>query len=70
MKFYQARVTFTVDDPSGKPKKQKVNYLVDSESVTEAEARVTQFLIDRGESEFEVTAVMSSNISDIITNLQ
>lgn len=67
MKFYQAKVEFTVEDQNGKLKKQKVAYLVDSESVTEAEARVTQFLIERGESEFEVVAVVSSPISDVIT---
>lgn len=67
MKFYQAKVEFTVEDQNGKLKKQKVAYLVDSESVTEAEARVTQFLIERGESEFEVVAIVSSPISDVIT---
>lgn len=67
MKFYQAKVEFTVEDQNGKLKKQKVAYLVDSESVTEAEARVTQFLIERGESEFEVVAVVSSPISDVIS---
>ena len=53
--YLQVKVQFTVEDSKGKIKKQNVLYLVDSESVTEAEARMVQYLVDQGEQEFEVT---------------
>jgi hypothetical protein len=65
--YFQVKVQFTVEDSKGKVKKQNVLYLVDSESVTEAEARMVQYLVDRGEQEFEVTAAVASNIASVVT---
>jgi len=65
--YFQVKVQVTVEDSKGKVKKQNVLYLVDSESVTEAEARMVQYLTDQGEQEFEVTAAIASNIASVIT---
>lgn len=67
MKFYQVKVAFRYEDEkTGKVKTQNVIYLVDSESVTEAEARTVAHLNDAGENAFEVTAVSESIISTVI----
>ena len=65
--YFQVKVQFTIEDSKGKIKKQNVLYLVDSESVTEAEARMVQYLVDQGEQEFEVTAAVASNIASVVT---
>jgi hypothetical protein len=65
--YFQVKVQFTIEDSKGKVKKQNVLYLVDSESVTEAEARMVQYLVDQGEQEFEVTAAVASNIVSVVT---
>ena len=65
--YFQVKVQFTVEDSKGKVKKQNILYLVDSESVTEAEARMVQYLVDQGEQEFEVTAAVASNIASVVT---
>ena len=64
--YFQVKVQFTVEDGKGKIKKQNVLYLVDAQSVTEAEARTVQYLNERGEQEFEVTAASASPIASII----
>jgi Fe-S cluster assembly iron-binding protein IscA len=65
--FFQVKVQFTVEDSKGKVKKQNVLYLVDSQSVTEAEARVVKYLTDNGEQEFEVKAASESPIASVVT---
>jgi hypothetical protein len=65
--YFQVKVQFTIEDSKGKTKKQNVLYLVDSESVTEAEARMVQYLVDQGEQEFVVTAAVASNIASVVT---
>jgi len=65
--YFQVKVQFTIEDSKGKVKKQNVLYLVDSESVTEAEARMVLYLVDQGEQEFEVTAAVASNIASVVT---
>ncbi len=64
--FFQVKVQFTVEDSKGKVKKQNVFYLVDAQSVTEAEARTIQFLTNAGEQEFEVKAASESVIAEVI----
>jgi Fe-S cluster assembly iron-binding protein IscA len=66
MVYYQVKVQFTVEDSKGKVKKQNILYLVDAQSVTEAEARTIQFLNDAGEQEFEVKAASESAIAQVI----
>ena len=63
--YFQVKVQFTVE-VNGKLKKQNVNYLVDAMSVTEAEARMVQYLKEQGENEFEVKAASSSNIAQVV----
>jgi len=64
--YFQVKVQFTVEDSKGKVKKQSVNYLVDAQSVTEAEARMVQHLRDAGEQEFEVKAASESKIHEVV----
>lgn len=64
--FFQVRVQFTVEDSKGKVKKQNVLYLADAMSVTEAEARVVEYLTSQGEQEFEVKAASESKIVEVI----
>jgi hypothetical protein len=64
--FFQVKVQFTVEDSKGKVKKQNVLYLADAQSVTEAEARITKYLTDQGEKEFEVKAASESLIAEVI----
>jgi len=64
--FFQVKVQFTDIDDKGKAKKQNIAYLVDAMSVTEAEARVTKYLVDNDESDFEVKAASESKIVEVI----
>jgi hypothetical protein len=66
--FFQVKVQFTDIDDKGKAKKQNIAYLVDAMSVTEAEARVTKYLVDNDESDFEVKAASESKIIEVILN--
>ena len=66
--FFQVKVQFTDIDDKGKTKKQNIAYLVDAMSVTEAEARVTKYLVDNDESDFEVKAASESKIVEVILN--
>jgi len=67
MKYYNVKVAFKYEDEkSGKVKTQNVIYLVDSESVTEAEARTTKYLTDNGEQAFEVKSVVESPVAAVI----
>jgi hypothetical protein len=65
-KYYVVKVEFTFIDDNGKPKKSKYPYLVDAMSVTEAEAKITKFLMDEGESGFEIKDAVSSPIVAVI----
>jgi len=64
--YFQVIVAFTVEDSKGKVKKQNVLYLVDAQSVTEAEARMVKYLTDNGENEFEVKAASESPIASVV----
>jgi hypothetical protein len=64
--FFQVKVQFRTEDDKGKVKKENVAYLVDAQSVTEAEARMTQFLVKNGEQEFEVKAASESKIARVV----
>ena len=67
MQYFQVKVQFTVEDSKGKVKKQSVAYLVDAQSVTEAEARTVTYLNTHGEFEFEVKSVIESKIFTVIS---
>ena len=64
--FFQVKVQFTLEDDKGKVKKQNVLYLVDAQSVTEAEARMVKHLTEAGEQAFEVKAASESPIAQVI----
>ena len=64
--FFNVKVQFTFEDDKGKVKKQNVNYLVDAMSVTEAEARTTQFLTEEGEKQFEIKSASEAKIAAVI----
>jgi hypothetical protein len=66
--FYEATVEFekTFDTKNGpKTKKTKENYLVQGDSVTYVEARVTKFLSD-SQDPFEVKLVRESKIIEVL----
>lgn len=67
MDFYQVKVEFIIEGPK-KPKKQTLTYLVNAMSVTESEARMTEWLKERGENDFEVKSSTLSKIVDIINH--
>jgi hypothetical protein len=62
MHYFQVKVQFTSEEG----KKQKVNYLVDAMSVTEAEVRTVHYLTEVGETDFEVKAALQSSIVGVI----
>jgi len=64
--YFNVKVQFIVEDGKGKIKKQNVNYLVDAMSVTEAEARTVEYLVEQGESEFEVKSASEAKIARVI----
>lgn len=64
--YYQVKVQFLTEEESGKIKKQNLNYLVDAMSVTEAEAKVTEFLNSQGEKTFEVKSANQSSIVHVV----
>jgi hypothetical protein len=64
--YYSVQVQFNIEDDRGKPKKMTYTYLVDAMSVTEAEVRMTIFLNNRGEQDFEVKAVSKSKIISVV----
>ena len=68
MSYFSVKVQFRTEDDKGKIKKENVSYLVDAQSVTEAEARTVQFLTERDEQAFEVKAASQSQFARVITS--
>lgn len=64
--FFTVKAVFEVEDAKGKIKKQTETYLVDAMSVTEAEARLTTYLTERGENGFDIKSASKSNIVSVI----
>ncbi len=65
-KYYIVKVEFKFEDDKGKMKKQKLDYLVDAVSVTEAEAKMTKWLVERSERNFEIKAAIASPIVEVL----
>ena len=63
--YFNVKVQFTTE-VNGKVKKENVNYLVDAMSVTEAEARTVEYLLNRDEEAFEVKAASEAKIAEVI----
>ncbi len=66
--YFNVKVQFRTEDERGKVKKENINYLVDAQSVTEAEARTVQYLLDRDEEAFEVKA-LHHQLSNIVISI-
>jgi Fe-S cluster assembly iron-binding protein IscA len=66
MQYFQVKVEFKVEDDKGKIKRQNVLYLVDAQSVTEAEARTVKYLTEQGEDDFEVKSASASKILEVL----
>jgi len=69
MTYFQVKVQFEEEITIGKKTKnvkKQYPYLVDAMSVTEVEAKITKFLSDRGERDFEVKSVQQSKIVGVI----
>jgi hypothetical protein len=64
--YFTVKAIFQTEDSKGKVKKQTETYLVDAMSVTEAEVRITEYLAERGENDFEVKSASKSNIVSVI----
>jgi hypothetical protein len=65
--YFNVKVQFRTEDDKGKVKKENINYLVDAQSVTEAEARTVQYLLDRDEEAFEVKSAAEAKIAEVIS---
>ena len=64
--YFTVKAVFETEDNKGKIKKKTEVYLVDAMSVTEAEARITDYLSERGENDFEIKSAAKSNIVSVI----
>ena len=65
-KYYTVKVEFQMEDDKGKIKKQKYDYLVDAMSVTEAEAKMTKYLVERSERNFQIKAAIASPVVEVL----
>ena len=66
-KYYSVIVALEAEDSKGKIKKIKEQYIVNSLSCTEAEARlVEKFVKDKVTIDYEVVSVSETKIVDII----
>ncbi len=69
MDYFTVKVEFKTEDDKGKIKRQSYLYLVDAQSVTEAEARTVNYLRDQLEEDFEVKSVIASKILKVLTSI-
>jgi hypothetical protein len=64
--YFLVKVEFeTVNETTGKPRKIKTQYLVDSMTCTEAEARTHQYL-NGTVLDYEIVSAVKSQIEDVI----
>ena len=66
--FHSVSVKVSFEDDKGKVKKKTERYLVDAQSVTEAEARVVSYMKGT-QQEFEISSASQSKIVEAITPL-
>ena len=69
MRYYQVKVEFKTEDDKGRIKRQSYMYLVDAQSVTEAEARTVKYLREQSEEDFEIKSAGASKILEVLTTL-
>lgn len=65
MAFYITKVQFEFTGENGKVKKKNRIYVVDAVSVTDAEVKINEYLVNATEP-FEVKTISESKIEDII----
>lgn len=65
MMYFQVKAVFE-QEINGKIKKVKENYLVDAMTCTEAEARLSNHLIEQGERDFTIVSAVQTTIRDVI----
>jgi hypothetical protein len=68
--YFNVKVQFRIENENGKVKKETVNYLVDAQSVTEAEASTVQYLLSRDEEAFEVKSASEAKIAEVIVAVE
>lgn len=65
-KYFLVKVEFeSINETTGKPKKIKSQYLVDSQSCTEAESRMAEYLKD-SVLDYEIVSAVKSPIEDVV----
>jgi D-serine deaminase-like pyridoxal phosphate-dependent protein len=64
--YFTVTVKMLSDNGNGKIKKVTERYLVDAMSVTEAEARATEYLAKGGTHDFEIVAAGVSRVVGVI----
>jgi hypothetical protein len=65
-KYFLVKVEFEgINENNGKPKKIKSQYLVDAQSCTEAEARMSEYLKDTI-LDYEIVSAVKSPIEDVV----
>jgi len=69
MKYFNVKVEFKTEDDKGRIKRQSYLYLVDAQSVTEAEARTINYLRDQSEEDFEIKSAGASKILEVLSPL-
>ena len=65
MMYFQVKAVFE-QEINGKIKKVKENYLVDAMTCTEAEACLSNHLINEGERDFTIVSAVQTTIRDVI----
>jgi len=64
-KYFLVKVEFETMTDTGKTKKIKSQYLVDAQSCTEAETRMTAYLKDTV-LDYEIVSIVKSQIKDVV----
>lgn len=65
-KYFLVRVEFeSINENTGKPKKIKSQFLVDAQSCTEAESRMSEYLSSSA-LEYEIVSATKSPIEDVV----
>lgn len=66
LKYWMVTVQFEIENDKGKVRKIKEPYLIDAMSATEAEAKLHEYMKERGEHNFEVIRAVKSGIIEVI----
>jgi hypothetical protein len=64
--YFEITVSFKRDTEKGKPKEDKVTYLVEDTHSMPAETKLTEKLIESGEADFRVVSKKESKVSMVL----